>query len=391
MRAFSGTGGCEVASGSAVGSSPDVLVVGAGVIGLTTALALRRRGLAVAMVEAGAAARESSWAGAGVLTPMPPWRYPEPIWALSRRSLDLYPALAQELWARTGIDPELTLSGMLVLDPGELAAGEAWCQRNGRPARRLASAAGGPGRGGADGEALLLPWVQQIRNPRFCRALVARLGQLGVTIHAHEPVTGWQLQGARVTGVRTARQLLTAGCCVLAAGAWSGELARPLGIEVPVRPVRGQMLLLRLRPGQLGPIVMGRDGLYLVPRRDGRVLVGSTVETAGFDKTVTAPAREALWHFARERLPQASEADIEAQWAGLRPGSADGSPLLGAVAGRDGLLLSCGHYRNGLAMAPASAEAVADLLCGQVPAVDLRACAPGRFQRQQAAGERSPL
>jgi len=334
-------------------SSRHVIIVGAGVIGLLSALELHRRGWRVSVFDRAAAGRESSWAGGGILSPILPWNYPEPVWRLSRRSLPLYAALAPELAETTGVDPELTPSGAIVLDPAAILPGEAWCSEAGLSALHIDAILRprGPALPG-----LLLPWVGQIRNPRLARALAIRLTQLGIALHENTPVSGWLRERERVVGVVTAGGEHRAGRVVLAAGAWSGGLG-----DLPVQPVRGQMLLLQAAPGRLKRIVLDR-GRYLIPRRDGRILVGSTAENVGFDKSVTAAVRDELLQFATGLLGDEVADQVETHWSGLRPGSADGIPYIGPHPTLPGLWVNTGHYRNGLVMAPASAELLADLI-----------------------------
>ncbi|EIT69717.1 glycine oxidase ThiO [Hydrocarboniphaga effusa] len=347
-----------------------VIIVGAGALGMLTALELHRRGLRVSLVEKGRAGRESSWAGGGILSPILPWNYPEPIWRLSRRSLDLYQALGIELAGRTGVDPELSASGAISLDPQPRAQAFAWCERERLEARpwRGPLYIGGPEQSG-----VALPWIGHVRNPRLCRALRSHLLQLGVELLEHCAVTGWYMKAGRVVGVRTADGERRADAVVLAAGAWSAQLEASL----PVAPVRGQMLLLACEPGRLASIVF-RDGRYLIPRRDGRILVGSTVEHGGFDTAVSAQAREELLGFAVEVLGREVAGKVEHHWAGLRPGTRDELPYIGEHPDLPGLFLNTGHYRNGLIMGPASAELLADLMLGRPTRID---AAPYRAER----------
>jgi glycine oxidase len=364
---------------SPVSDPEQVLVVGAGVIGMMTALELQHRGYRVSLIDRAAAGRESTWAGGGILSPILPWNYPRPVWELSRRSLPLYRQLAPELAAATGIDPELTDSGALLLDPATGRAGVDWCAGAGLEAQWVDEAL--PAAGSLP--ALLLPWVGQIRNPRLGQALAARIVQNGVALHEHEPVTGWLRQGDRLAGVQTERGPHHADQVVLAAGAWSGELG-----GLPVAPVRGQMLLLRSRPGLLRRIVLDR-GRYLIPRRDGRILVGSSVERVGFDKGISATVREQLLDFATGLL---GDLEVQAHWSGLRPGSADEIPLIGRHPDWQNLWVNTGHYRNGLVMAPASAELLADLIQGQPTQVDAAdyAVTPERIRAMPSAGDTRP-
>ncbi len=352
-----------------------VIIVGAGALGLLTALELHRRGLRVSLIERGQAGRESSWAGGGILSPILPWNYPEPIWRLSRRSLDLYPALGTELAEQTGVDPELSATGAISLDPQPREQAFAWCERERLEAQawRGRLHAGGPEQSG-----IALPWIGHVRNPRLCRALRLRLLQLGVELIEHCAVDGWRVEAGRVVGVRMAAGERRADAVVLAAGAWSAQLEASL----PVAPVRGQMLLLGCEPGRLASIVF-RNGRYLIPRRDGRILVGSTVENAGFDTFVDAQAREELLGFAVEVLGREVADQIEHHWAGLRPGTRDELPYIGEHPDLPGLFLNTGHYRNGLIMGPASAELLADLMLGRPTRLD---AAPYRAERARLRG-----
>lgn len=288
-------------------------------MGMTTALEAARAGLAVCVVERGIAGREASWAGGGILSPLPPDQPVPEIRALLDESLRLFPAYCAALQTATGIDPEYWVCGADVRGHG----GRRW-----------------------------FPDIAQLRNPRFMQALRAALGQARIPLLEQTPVLGWATRGSRLTGVRTGQGVIACRQAVLAAGAWSATLA-----DVPVEPAKGQMLLLRGWPGMLDHILMD-DEAYLVPRRDGRVLVGSTVENAGFDVTPTAQARVFLMEHARSLWPDAAGLPIENHWAGLRPRPAGAEPLIGPLAGIDGLYLNTGHFRLGITLSLASAKKV---------------------------------
>jgi glycine oxidase len=208
---------------------------------------------------------------------------------------------------------------------------------------------------------LWLPRVAQLRNPRMVRALRLDLAARGVELREGVEVTGFQDRGGRLAGVDTGAGQVEADCCVVAAGAWSGGLLAATGLILPLRPVKGQMLLLRADPGVLRRILIYRRH-YLIPRRDGRVLVGSSMEETGFEKSATAAVRHELRQAATALLPALGAAPLEAHWAGLRPGSPDGVPFMDRHPHIGGLYVCSGHFRNGLAMAPASARLMADLV-----------------------------
>lgn len=350
----------------------DCLIIGGGLIGMLTARTLARAGLEVRLVERGAIGRESSWAGGGILSPLCPWAMPEAVTRLAEIGQRDYPALAASLRDETGIDPEWTRSGMLLLDTGDEAVARRWANRQGmrlevlEGASRIAAIE--PHCRGAS-RAVWLPDVAQVRNPRLLRALALSLDGLGIEVSRHTAVRRIIHRHGRVTGVETADGVIAADRVVIAGGAWSGGLLAELGIASDIRPVRGQMLLYRARPGLLRHIVLDR-GHYLIPRRDGLILAGSTLEETGFDKSTTAAARSELARLAETLLPPLVGRPIVKHWAGLRPGTPDGIPRIGPVPGVEGLYVNAGHYRNGVLLAPASATLLSEILLDQSRTVD---------------------
>lgn len=350
----------------------DCLVIGGGLIGMLTARELARGGMRVRLVERGATGRESSWAGGGILSPLYPWRYPDAVTALAGWSQRIYPALAAELASETGIDPEWTQNGLLMLDADEKAVAQAWAGRAAMPLEvidRGVVLACEPGLGAPPQEALWMSAIAQIRNPRLLRAVRFSLASSGVEIQEGVEVTGFIVRGERIVGVETAAGKMPADSVVVAAGAWSGRLLAELGVALDVAPVRGQMIMFHARPGVVSRIVLSQ-GRYLIPRRDGRVLAGSTVEHAGFDKSATADVLVQLRQAAVARVPALAQYDIERHWAGLRPGSPDGVPFIGEHPRLRGLFVNAGHFRNGVVMGPASARLLADLMERRAPIVD---------------------
>lgn len=347
-----------------------VIIVGAGLMGLFTAWWLRQAGVRVTLVERGEPGREASWAGGGILTPLYPWRYPAPVWALSDWSLRQYPELVRELARRSGVDAQWMRSGMVVLDEDDRLEALSWGREQARTLEDWDSAAlhgAIPGLGDHL-SAMYLPWAGQVRNPRLVRALVAALAGDGVEIRSGEPVQGLIANSARVSGVKTARESLHGDAVVVAAGAWSGRLLAP-EMALEVKPVKGQMLLLRGRRGLLSHMLL-HNGRYVIPRRDGWLLVGSTLEYTGFDQDTTATARAQLMAAAATMLPALGELPVSRHWAGLRPASPNGIPFISAHPEVTGLYANAGHFRNGVVMAPASGRLMADLLLQRTPIVD---------------------
>ena len=356
-----------------------VVIVGGGVIGLLTAYNLANRGQAVILLERGGLGQESSWAGGGIVSPLYPWRYSPAVTALAHWSQDFYPQLAQRLFAATGVDPEVHTTGLYWLDLDDEADALAWAAREGRPLSKVDVSAAHdavPALGGGYSQAIFMADVANVRNPRLVKSLKAALSALpDVTIYEQCEVDGFILQGDTVVGVNTSAGAMTGDQVVLAAGAWSGDLLGKLGLALPVEPVKGQMILYKCASDFLSSMVLAK-GRYAIPRRDGHILIGSTLEHEGFDKTPTENALESLKASAQELLPALADAEVVGHWAGLRPGSPEGIPYIGEVPGFKGLWLNCGHYRNGLVLAPASCQLFADLLLGHAPIIDPAPYAP---------------
>jgi len=352
-------------------SMSDILVIGGGAIGLLTARELVRSGADVTLVEMGAIGREASWAGGGILSPLYPWRYADAVTALSFQSQGHYPQLCATLWEETGIDSELTRNGLLILEPEDQDQALAWGRKHqvrieSLPPDALRKRA--PGLGFTPSTALWLPEIAQVRNPRFVKALRRSIaGQ--VRIREREEVVELLLDADRAVGARTREGTLAADRIVVCSGAWTARLFERFGNQPDIEPVRGQMILLNAEPGQLDRMVLFRDR-YLIPRRDGRILIGSTLEHQGFVKATTTEAKADLHRAALELFPSLKHAPIEHHWAGLRPSSPQGIPYIGAHPSIRGLYCNAGHYRNGLVIGPASARLVADLLLGREPILD---------------------
>jgi glycine oxidase len=347
------------------GKHPDAVVIGAGAIGLFTAWRLAEAGLRVLVLERGEVGREASWAGGGILSPLHPWRYPEAVLALARWSQGVYPQLCETLRERSGIDPQWTTGGMLILEPESVPAARRWAGSAPETVEILDASQQAlrfPGVMTVS-SAILLPAVAQVRNPRLLQALQAQLRALGVAFRTGLPAERLRVEKGRAVAVQTRAGEIGAACFVVAAGAWSGSIA-PLAI--PVEPVKGQMLLYAAGAAT-PPVMLLREHAYLIPRRDGRVLAGSSVEYAGFDKTPDEAMRRQLHEQAAALFPPLATGVIEAHWAGLRPGSPQGIPFICRHPEIAGVYLNTGHFRHGLLTAPASAQLLVDLVLQRQP------------------------
>ena len=333
------------------------------------------------LVDSGQPGREASRASAGILSPLYPWRAPGPIQALAHWSQQYYPVLADDMRRETGLDPELTNSGMLVFDEAELQVAKAWARYSARPLDYLDEAqlrACEPGLAGSPRQsAVFLPTVAHIHSSRFMRALTESIYSQGIPIREDTRVEQIACDNGKVTGIKTSLGDLSAGQVVIAAGAWSGELLEASGVALDVRPVRGQIIQFDGPPGLLSRILLA-DGMYILPRRNGRLLVGSTLEDVGFDKGVTKEAAATLKEMAVSIMPALAGLPVQRQWSGLRPSTTDQMPYIGRHPEIEGLLFNTGHYRHGMTTAPASARLLADILREEVPILDPSAYRIGR-------------
>jgi len=328
----------------------DFLIIGAGVAGLASAQQLLLQGATVTVLERGDVGRESSWAGGGILAPLCLWDYPDEVTRLTGMGAAMFSHWAAGLHAATGIDPEYEVSGMRVLPPFDSLLAQRWCDEHG--VRLLA---------GSDG--LLLPGVAQVRNPRLVQALRKHVEMLGGRIveqcEVQEIVTG----GGQVKVVSTSSGEFSADRYIVSAGAWSKQVLGQYALQLDIKPMRGQMLLFKFDAPPLRHILL-QDGMYLIPRRDGHLLVGSTLEDAGFDKSTTVEARDSLRQRAQLLLPALREMPLVQHWSGLRPASPGNIPTLGRHPLLQNLYINSGHFRYGVTMAPASAAILLNELNG---------------------------
>ncbi|HXS32963.1 MAG TPA: glycine oxidase ThiO [Solirubrobacterales bacterium] len=359
--------------------SYDVVVVGAGVVGLCCAWRASQRGASVVVLDRAQPLAGATRVAAGMLAPIGELAFGEP--DLLRMTLDageMYPDFVAELEAASELGTGYTQSGALhiALDRDEaaelrrvhdlqraLGLGAEWL-----PPRRCRELE--PGLTPSFNGGVHAPDEAAVDPRRISAALIAVLAAAGVEVRGGVEVTEALLDGERIVGVRAGSgEELGAGAVVLATGAWSGTASwLPDGARPPVRPVKGQILELRAADGQaLCERIVASERVYLVPRPDGRLIAGATTEERGFDTAVTAGGVHELLREAYRLLPEVAEMELVESMAGLRPGTPDNLPLIGPGA-LDGLVLACGHYRNGILLAPLTGDAVAELLDhGELP------------------------
>jgi glycine oxidase len=364
--------------------TPDALVVGGGVIGAAVVFSLARAGLAVTLLERGELAGQASSAAAGMLAPVSESAAGDVLLRAGCESLGLFPALVAELREASRIDPELVASGCLRV-PADDAEAEALARRAREEAPlglswllpgELAQLAPGLAPAARARGALFCAREAHVRPPLLTRAFAAAAAAHGARIETGVAVRGLLRSGERVCGVASSAGERPAGLVVLCPGSFAAECAAWIGpgVRIPIEPVRGQIVALEAAAPR--SIVWGRDA-YLVPKLDGSLVVGATVERVGFDARVTAGGVERLLAGARALLPETAGARFLGASAGLRPDTPDHLPLVGAWPGAPGLLIAAGHYRNGVLLAPLTGQLVADGVLGKgwrEPAFD-----PARF------------
>ncbi len=334
-----------------------IIVVGGGIVGCMTALELVQRGFQVTIVERNSIAAqtsgEASWAGAGILFPLLPWFYQDEVNALSLAGAALYPAICKFLLAETGIDAEYIQSGMLIKPPFDGALAQSWCTRNSVEFQQKSDDLLLPN--------LFLPTVAQVKPPHLLQALKACLLKRGVALMEQTQLEPLQ-QCKNITSWRTSTgAALMADAFVVTSGAWSFDLLKETSLKLDIKPMRGQILLYQLPVNSL-PNIVYQDGFYLVPRSDGYLLAGSTLEDVGFDTAVTEEAKQAMQSKAEALMPSLKHAPVIKHWSGLRPGTPDNLPTIARHPTIKNLYLNTGHFRYGLTMAPESARRLAELI-----------------------------
>ncbi len=365
----------------------DVLIVGGGIIGLAIGYESARAGLSVRLFEKGEPGCEASSASAGMLGAQLDTERDDPNFRLDLASRHLYPAFIRRVTEQGGIDPDYRTAGSLVIartpdDQRRLDRCMAFQQGQGLRAERLDGAGlrrMEPAITSDASGAIFLPDDGSVDGARLTRGLRLAAERAGVVVQPGSEVGRLLTRGGRTVGVEAAGVIFEAGAVVIAAGAWSGAIGGD-GLQPPAtHPVRGQ-IVCRAAPSPLLRHTLIGSGFYVVPRSDGRHLIGSTMERVGFDRRVTDEAVASLNASATSLAPCLADAPQQASWAGLRPSTDDGLPAIGPGP-IPGLYYACGHLRHGILQAPITARIMVRLLRGDDPGIDVTAFDPRRFAR----------
>lgn len=334
---------------------------------MLTARYLSQAGQQVTLVDKSDTGQESTWAGGGIVSPLYPWRYKDSITALAQFGQEHYPAICEELLEHTGIDPEYRNSGLLMISPEEEQLALQWAEQFNYDLETVSPEQISeiePAMRSTDKPGLWMKAIGQVRNPRIAKSLRADIEQRGVKIVTNTEITGFETHNNKVTAIKTKDSTLEADQYAVCTGAWTSDLLKPLGLELDIEPVQGQMIVFKAEPNDIHRIVLKEDR-YVIPRKDGRVVFGSTLEHVGFEKHTTEKAKKELHDLAMERFPVLKDKPVEHHWAGLRPGTPDGVPVISVHPELDNLFINAGHFRNGVVLAPGSCKLMSELILNQ--------------------------
>ncbi len=346
----------------------DVIIIGGGIIGLALSIALRKRDATVLVVERGEPGREASHAAGGMLVDCL-LETPSALQPLATASARMYPEFAHELEVESGMKVDLRDQGT-ILFPDPQHADD--CERIGLAAAKPSDLEPEL----ADDQPAFYLCERSVDPRALTTAALKAAKNRGVDFSSGDPVTAVNLSDSQVTGVSTTKTRFAADKVVNCAGAWAGQIGPN---PFPTRPVKGQMLCLVMPSRTLLKHVIRSSKAYLIPRSDGRLLVGATVEEAGFDKRTDPATIQGLHRAALELVPKLRDAKILEDWAGLRPGTPDALPILGATA-TPGYYVATGHFRDGILLAPVTAEVMTAVIEGRAPEHDLTPFSPARFR-----------
>jgi glycine oxidase len=346
----------------------DVIIIGGGIVGLSLSIALRKRGASVLVIDRGEPGREASHAAGGMLVDCPVENAPA-LQKLATASAQMYPEFAFELEVESAMKIDLRVQGTVVFPSVDHA------QAMGTPLLPHQLADLEPSLDHSDRLCFYLK--ERSVDPRALTAAALKAAKnRGVDFSSGDPVTKVNLSDDHVVGVTTTKTYFPAEKVVNCAGAWAGQFGPE---RIPTRPVKGQMLCLAMPSREFIKHVIRAPEVYLIPRSDGRLLVGATVEDAGFDKRIVPETIQHLHQAALKLVPKLADARILEDWAGLRPGTPDNLPILGAT-GTPGYYVATGHFRDGILLAPITAEVMATVIEGRQPEFDLNSFSPVRFQ-----------
>lgn len=369
-----------------------IAIIGAGISGLLSALELLEQGCSVSIFDQQSAGKAASWAGGGILSPMYPWRYPQAVNDLAKHGKTLYQSWNTKLLPISGTDFEIHETGMLIFDRDDFDIGLHYAEKHNEPMqyceylKQQQLQQINPRVSAQLQEAIYFPQIANVRNPRLLKSIITYL-KLHPKVQFHENIwiERFQIQSERINAIQASNgQRFEAEQFVIATGAWSEHWSQQLNLSIPVEPVQGQMLLFK-GPENWLPTMCMNDVMYLIPRKDGHIVCGSSMSHLGFDKRPSIQTQQNIYKASLAMAPELANFPVVKQWAGLRPSSPSGIPYIGQMPNLDNLWANFGHYRNGLCMGPASAQLLRQLMLQQPTLTDPAVYAPALQLLPQAA------
>ncbi|MFL2980191.1 MAG: FAD-dependent oxidoreductase [Methylophilaceae bacterium] len=331
--------------------SKKVAIIGGGIIGCLTAIKLKESGFEVTIVDKNEIGKESSWAGAGILFPLMPWIYPSEVYDLCLNSAEFYKEFSKKLFKVTGIDPEFDRTGMMIIPPYDLIKINKWASKHQYKIEDVDF---------HKSTALLMPLVAQIRSPRLMKAIKKYLIHQGIKIIENIELCPIKNSAKLINEWPTKdNNLIKADYFIVTSGAWV-SMIKPKYTN-KIYPVRGQMIQYKASELKINHILYS-DDFYILQRKDGVIIAGSTVEEVGFDDKITIESIDYLKKKSESLIPELKNIIVENHWSGFRPGSKNNIPIIRKDDEFENIFINSGHFRYGLTMAPKSAEIINNLL-----------------------------
>lgn len=349
----------------------DAIVIGGGISGMLTSYFLLRKGMHVCLVESGICGKESSWAGGGIISPLYPWQESRITSNLTNHSLNLYPSIIHSIEKKTSIQSDFTKTGIMFtnLPDSEKESIFKWATEFGRRAYILnknQTKSFEPQISDDLNESIVLPDINSVRNPRLCKGLRQYLcTEKRMLILENTEAKKIIEENKSCKGVITKEGELLSDNIVITTGAWSNKLLLDLNINLKIKPIAGQMIALKSNNVKLSTIILN-NGFYLIPRNDGLIIAGSTLENTEFNKPITIDAQNKILDGLKNVVPAIESTPILHHWCGLRPSSPNNYPYVGPIISHKGLFINAGHFRNGLTLAPATAEIISNIITKEI-------------------------
>ena len=367
-----------------------IAIIGCGISGLLTALELLDQGCSISLFDQQQAGKAASWAGGGILSPMYPWRYPQAVNDLAQHGKTLYQQWNEKLSPITGIDFEIHDTGLLIFDQDDFEIGQQYAEHHNEPMQhcqllnRENLEQANPRISQQFQQAMYFSEISNVRNPRLLKSIITYLKQHPkVKLYENTWIDHFEIKNNKINSIQTTQgQRFIADQYVIATGSWSEHWSNQLGLKIPVHPVQGQMLLFKT-PEQWLPTMCMNKVMYLIPRQDGHIVCGSSMDDLGFDHRPNIDTQRKIYEASLEMVPELEQFPIVKSWAGLRPSSPTGIPYIGRLAKLDNAWANFGHFRNGLCMGPASAQLLRQLILNQDTLVNAEVYSPSRLQQNE--------